>query len=262
MRTEFLERGWLRFPPSPSMAGWIEAARPAAMATPRDPAHAGWWRHGGSWFVGVHALPNDDAGAVPGGPPLAGPSVEFLAGYLGAAQPPWDRAQVSVCLPGYPRPTPGEPAGPFRYRMLRDAAHVDGLNGEGPPPRRRFLREPHAFLLGIPLVAVDAGMAPFVLWEGSHAIMREALGRALAGVLPERWPEIDLTEIYHAARREAFARCARIEVTTAPGESYLCHRLLLHGMAPWRGGETPAEGRLIVYFRPELARIADWLGLP
>ncbi|MFO1060016.1 MAG: hypothetical protein U1E53_23995 [Dongiaceae bacterium] len=262
MTTTFLTRGWLRFPATPAVADWIAAARPAAAAALANPAHAGWWRHGDSWFVGVHALPNDAAGAVPGGPPLAGPAVDFLDRHLGAARPPWDRAQLSVCFPGYPRPVPGEPEGPFRYRLVRDAAHVDGLSGEGPPPRRRFLREPHAFLLGIPLVAVDAGMAPFVLWEGSHLVMREALGRALAGIAPARWPEVDLTEIYHAARREAFARCPRVEVTTAPGETYLCHRLLLHGMAPWRGGAEPAAGRPIVYFRPELARIEDWLDLP
>lgn len=262
MTAALVERGWLRFPSSPVVLAWIEAARPAVAAALRDPAHAVWWRHGGSWFVGVHALPNDAAGALPGGPPLAGPAVDAVESHLGAARPPWDRAQISVCFPGYPRPVPGEPEGPFRYRVLRDAAHVDGLSGEGPPPRRRFLREPHAFLLGIPLVAVDAGMAPFVLWEGSHRIMREALGRALAGVAPERWREVDLTEIYHAARREAFARCPRIEVTTAPGETYLCHRHLLHGMAPWRGGAEPAAGRPIVYFRPELARLEDWMALP
>lgn len=263
MKTAFLTSGWLRFPPAPAMTAWIAAAAPAAAAALHDPAHAAWWRHGGSWFVGVHALPNDEAGRVGGGPPLAGPAVDFLAAYLGAARPPWDRAQVSACMPAYPRPTPGEPEGPFRYRIARDAAHVDGLNGEGPPPRRRFLREPHAFLLGIPLAAVETGMAPFVLWEGSHEIMRAALGRALGKVPPERWPETDVTEVYHAARREAFARCRRVEVTTEPGETYLCHRLLLHGMAPWRGaaGARP-EGRTVVYFRPLLADPAGWLALP
>src|SRR5262249_49580552 len=120
---------------------------------------------------------------------------------------------------------------------------------------------PHAFLLGIPLVAVDAGMAPFVLWEGSHEIMRGALVCAFAGVDPQDWSAVDLTDSYHAARRTIFARCPRIEITTKPGETYLVHRLTLHGMAPW-SGRGQAVSRTIVYFRPPFADLGDWLSRP
>jgi hypothetical protein len=59
----------------------------------------------------------------------------------------WDRAQVSVCYPGYPKPMDGETDGQHRFRRDRDAAHVDGLLGLG-QPKRRFLKEPHQFILG------------------------------------------------------------------------------------------------------------------
>jgi len=258
---DLLARGWVLLPPSPAMDDWIAHARPAAAAALEDPAHQHWFRHGRSWFVGVHALDNDNRGAIGGGPPLAGPAVELLGTWLGDAMPPWDRGQVSVCFSGYPRPTPDESPGRFAYRLERDAAHLDGLEARG-PQRRRFLDEPHAFLLGIPLVAVDAGMAPFVLWQGSHEIMREALVRAFAGVDPQHWSALDLTDIYQAARRVVFAECPRIEITTKPGETYLVHRLTLHGMAPWRGESRHAAGRTIIYFRPPFADPADWLSRP
>ncbi len=257
MLGELLARGWVLLPPSPAMDDWIEHARPAAAAALDDPAHEHWFRHGRSWFVGVHALDNDIRGAVGGGPPLAGPAVGLLRTWLDDAMPPWDRGQVSVCFPGYPRPTPDETPERLAYRLKRDAAHLDGLEARG-PQRRRFLDEPHAFLLGIPLAAVDAGMAPFVVWSGSHAIMREALVRAFAGIEPRDWSAVDLTDLYHAARRAVFAECKRIEVITKPGETYLVHRLALHGMAPWSGAGH-AAGRTIIYFRPPFADPADWL---
>ena len=260
MLAQVLARGWVLLPPSPAMDRWIEHARPAAAAALNDPAHEHWFRHGRSWFVGVHALDNDGTGAIGTGPPLAGPAVELVCAWLGDAMPPWDRGQVSVCFSGYPRPTAEETSERFAYRLKRDAAHLDGLEARG-PQRRRFLDEPHAFLLGIPLVAVDAGMAPFVLWEGSHEIMRAALVRAFAGIDPRHWSTLDLTDIYHAARRLVFAECPRIEVTTKPGETYLVHRLALHGMAPW-SGESHAAGRTIIYFRPPFADPADWLSRP
>lgn len=261
MLAELLARGWVLLPPSPAMDHWIEHARPAAAAALIDPAHGRWFRHDRSWFVGVHALDNDATGAVGEGPPLAGPAVELVRAWLGDAMPPWDRGQVSVCLSGYPRPTPEESPERFAYRVKRDAAHLDGLEARG-PQRRRFLDEPHALLLGIPLVSVDARMAPFVLWEGSHEIMREALVGAFAGIDPRRWSEVDLTDAYHAARRAAFARCPRIEITTRAGETYLVHRLALHGMAPWGDESCDAASRTIIYFRPPFADPADWLSRP
>jgi hypothetical protein len=150
----------------------------------------------------------------------------------------------------------------FRYRVRRDAAHVDGLRREG-VDRRRHLREHHGFILGVPLAEAGPGASPFVVWEGSHEIMRAAFRTRLAGIAPERWGDEDVTEAYHAARREAFEICRRVVVHARPGEAYLAHRLVLHGMAPWEPG-APAgpDGRMIAYFRPEVGGPDHWLNAP
>lgn len=253
----FAELGYEVLRPDPAMQAWIGHAGGQVDAVLADPANAKWLRYGGTWFAGVNVLPNNATGALPGGPPLSGPVVQRAREHSGLASVLWDQGQLSVCFTGYPQPMAGESEGVFRYRVQRDAAHVDGLRGVG-PEKRRFLAEPHAFILGIPLDAVEAGMSPFVVWEGSHEVMRRALAAALAGVAPEQWPNVDITEAYKTARREAFATCRRLELTTQAGETYIAHRLLLHGVAPW--GASSSRRRAVVYFRPLLPRLADWLG--
>jgi hypothetical protein len=260
--TTFFETGWCRFPHDPAVADWVRAALPAARRAVADPDHARWLRCGGTWFAGVHALPNDAAGAVPGGAALAGAAVEFIREALGLADFAFDRAQVSVCRPGYPQAMACESEAAFRYRSRRDAAHVDGLRREG-PDRRRHLREHHGFILGLPLVEAAPDASPFVVWEGSHEIIRGAFRARFEGVAPRSWGDEDVTEAYHAARRAAFEACARIELHARPGEAYLVHRLALHGMAPWApGAEAGPDGRMIAYFRPEIGGAGDWLNAP
>ena len=106
--------------------------------------------------------------------------------------------------------------------------------------------------------------APVVVWEGSHTIMRRAFAAALAGHAEADWPEVDVTDAYHAARREVFDTCRRVTIPARPGEAYVIHRLALHGVAPWaEGAGAEAEGRAIAYFRPELpGGIGDWLAAP
>ncbi len=263
---QFFERGWCRFGYDPALAEWAESARPVAEATLDEPAlRARWLRCGGTWFAGVNALPNDVEGAVPaqGVPPLAGRAVDFVADDLGLREIAWDRAQVSICFPGYPQPWEGESDAAFRFRRNKDAAHVDGLR-RSDPGRRRRLGETHAFILGIPLTRVAPDAAPFTVYEGSHELMREAFRERFAGIDPADWAAEDITEAYVDARREALERCARVEVHALPGEAYLAHRLVLHGVAPWGcSGET--RSRMIAYFRPELPACeapASWLARP
>jgi hypothetical protein len=151
----------------------------------------------------------------------------------------------------------GESDAAFRFRRDKDAAHVDGLLPVG-TDKRRYLQEPHAYVLGIPLNQCAA--APMVVWEGSHHIMRDAFKAALSGIDPENWAQTDLTDIYQSARKCCFETCNRREITARMGGSYLIHRLTLHGVAPWKNGDTcPDEGRMIAYFRPELTNIKNWL---
>lgn len=244
------ETGWTTFAFDAATFAWSQAAERAGRAALADPALAHWHQCEGTWFVGVDALPNDAGGAV-GGVALAGPAIDALA-----PLPRLHPAQVSVVFPGYPRPRAGESAAAFRYRQTRDAAHVDGIIAEG-PARRRHLREPHAWILGLPLSDSPAGAAPLVVWEGSHHIMREAFARAFDGVAPEHWGDVDVTGIYQDARRRVFETCRRVPVHARPGEAYVIHRLALHGVAPWSAPDGP--GRMIAYFRPLVERVADWL---
>jgi hypothetical protein len=256
----YAEKGWIKFAPDPGLDDWIEAAKPDALRVAADPAmQAEWLRCGGTWFVGVNALHNDESGSV-GGFPLAGQAVDFIHQNIEVAPIRWDHAQVSVCYEGYPKPWDGEDEAALRFRRNRDAAHVDGLHGEG-QPRRRFLREFHQFLLGIALTDSPAEAAPFVIWEGSHKIVQAAFAKALAEYPEAQWPEVDLTEVNMATRREIFETCQRVELPLKRGESYVIHRHALHGVAPWADGiKGPDEGRIIAYFRPaDEAQMQRWL---
>ena len=102
MADAFFERGWATFPLDPAILDWLDAAEEAARRAVADPAHSQWHRCGGTWFAGVNALDNDVTGTVAGGLPLQGAAIRF-AEKLVAERFDWDRAQVSVCYPGYPK---------------------------------------------------------------------------------------------------------------------------------------------------------------
>lgn len=242
------------------LLAWVKHVRTVVPNIVDDPTNAGRFVCGGTWFCGTNLLPNASDGSVNEGPPLSCDAVEFLRTHLNFNANAWDRGQISVCLPGYPKPMQTETEAALRYRISRDGAHIDGLMAEG-PSRRRHLREHHDFLLGIPLNEAGARASPFVIWEGSHRIMKDTFARALAGVPVARWKEVDLTEDYWAARRLVFETCRRIEVTGEPGEAFVVDRHVLHGIAPW--GEPSSDGRsekrIIVYFRPPLDDPGKWL---
>lgn len=251
---ELATRGWTVLPREESVARWAAAAHVLARKVTADPAmQARWLRHGGTWFVGVDALPNGADGAVEG-MALTG-EWRSVTGWTGPLHP----AQLSVVHPGYPRRDPGESEGQHRFRLERDAAHLDGLLPEG-AGRRRFLREPHAFIVGFPLTGMTLETGPFVVWDGSPAMIRDAFAAALSGVAPDEWAQVDLTDLYMATRRRVFETCPRRVVTAQPGETILAHRLSIHGVGPWPADvEGPEGGRMIAWFRPILPCPADWL---
>jgi hypothetical protein len=255
--TRFNRNGWLTFRPDAALSDWLSAAAPAALATRLDPANAQWLRCGGTWFVGVNALENNGAGAVNGSGPLKGRALDFCRhdlGFNGAL----DRAQVSICYPGFPQQDLGESDASFAFRLDRDAAHMDGLHAVGADRCRKML-EYQGFVLGIPITKADSKAAPLVIWEGSHHVMGEMLRRELAGVAPENWPNIDLTDPYQTARKQVFQTCKRRVIHTELGQAYLLHRMALHGVSNWqKGAKAGPEGRAILYFRPEVSR-DGWL---
>lgn len=248
-------QGWAVVPPEPRLLAWVKATRPAALATLDAPRHANWWRHGHTWFAGVNVLDNDGSGAVRGGPVLAGAAIEFLNRHCPDLA--WDRAQISVCREGYPIQD-GESDAAFAFRNTRDAAHLDGLLPVG-PKRQRHLQELHRFILGIPLTFADEHASPLVVWEGSHHLIKELLDRHLCEHDPQVWHHMDLTKVYTATRRRAFAECRRRIVTVPVGGCYILHRHLIHGVQPWRPqASADPVGRAIAYFRPEAKNKVAW----
>ncbi|MFN7223184.1 MAG: hypothetical protein ACK4MS_04145 [Paracoccaceae bacterium] len=236
--------GWSRIGPDPAIEAWAQSALPVARRAIADSDAP--WRCGGTWFVGVDAMPNDSDGRIAG--------VDFPWAALPLARTPLHRAQLSTIRRGYPQPSPDESPAAFRFRQLRDAAHLDGLLPVG-PDRRRMIREPHAWILGLPLTNIRA--APLVVWEGSHLIMARALKAALSPHPPERWGDVDITDAYQVARSQVFDTCPRVQLAVGPGEATVLHRHTIHGVAPWDGHET--GDRVIAYFRPMLASVQDWL---
>jgi Phytanoyl-CoA dioxygenase (PhyH) len=238
-----------RIGPDPAILAWAKAARPLAvqaLAATDQPL-----RCGGTWAVGLDLLPNAADGSVDGTP------LPWRA--LGLPPEPLHAAQLSCIHPGYPQPSPDETPAALAYRQRRDAAHLDGLLPIG-PARRRMVKEPHGFILGLALTGASKDAAPLTVWPGSSAIMRQALQAAFAPYPPDAWGDVDVTDAYQAARAKVFTTCPRVEVPLVPGEAVLLHRLTLHGVAPWSNGASAApEGRIIAYFRPLMPRVADWI---
>jgi hypothetical protein len=243
---EFDRNGFAVWENDPDILAWIKAARPFAQEALFDPVlRQKWFVCEGTWFVGVDALANEATGAI-GGVPLKGAVMEFIENRFGHF--PFHPAQLSVTFKGYPKPRAGESDAAFAYRLNRDAAHVDGILGLG-TPKRRFMREPHGYILGLPLN--EAAPSPLVVWQGSHKIFEAAFREVFAGLNQEQAHDLDITEIYQSTRRRVFETCQRIEVHATQGQAILMDPLVLHGVAPW--GEAPAikEGRQIAYFRPQ-----------
>lgn len=260
--SRLFSNSWCKFPFDPALANWVRHVLPTAKQARFDNAHKKWLRCGETWFVGVNALPNDTDGAIAGGPPLAGIAVDFLRDQPTITPLEWEAAQVSICYPGYPQPMTDESDAAFRFRRDKNAVHIDGILPEG-DKRRRHLREHHRFILGIPLTHYDETTAPLVVWEGSHEIVRETLRRCYADRPAALWGDVDITEVYHDLRNRIFAECDCVAIVVEPGESYLVHRLALHGIAPWQSpAAVDPDGRIICYFRPETASPEEWLEAP
>lgn len=239
-RSDGMVSGYTVFDHDDRVADWAAAALDASNALDLTPD-----RLGRTWHVGVDALPNAADGSV-NGIPLQRPW------QLKCSQ--WHPAQISVVYPGFPGRDPGVSEAAHQFRLRRFGAHLDGLLPEG-AKKRRHLREPHRFILGIPLN--ESTQAPLIVWPGSQLIMQAAFRRGYDGIDPENWGDMDVTEVYQAARREVFATCQPEPIVMKPGQSVLLHRHLIHGVGPW---DSDDQGkRIVAYFRPQFSDVRDWL---
>ena len=257
----WLENGWEIFPFEKSVIDWIKYAKPAAIIASKNKNHRSkWMRSNGTWFVGVDALPNNAKGIIKGSESLDCMALRQARNIAGSL--PLHRGQVSVTYSGYPQKSSNESQSAFNFRLKRDSAHIDGLKPIG-LTRRRFLIEPHAWILGLPIDENITGCSPTVVWEDSHKIIKRCLLSVFRGICPEDWHKVDLTKIYKEARKEVFEKCNRIELLANPGETFLIHRLTVHGIAPWiNKSKSNKKRRILIYFRPKLRQISDWLFLP
>ncbi len=248
--SDYTVRGWTVFEPEPAMLTWAQACAPVAAQLSGDPEHAHWWRCDGTWFAGVNVLPNAADGSVIESrvPILSGAAISFVRDSLGYGAFAFDAAQISIVTSGYPRQGIEETDAAFRYRVKRFAAHVDGLE-RIMPDRRRKLSETHGFLLGIPLGDTTAEEGAFVVWEGSHEVMRSAFRARFKGIPSSDWRSLDITDAYTEARRHVFETCTPVELAPGLGSAYVMHPLAVHGVAPWRGPDNAP--RAIAYFRPD-----------
>lgn len=255
---EFERKGWIKFEFDQHLEHWAKTANSEINLKLRNKE---FLQNGltcqGTWFVGVEALENDPDGSL-NGVPLRGPFKSLMESYKTCTL---HLAQVSIIFQGYPKPRGQESQSSFNFRLKRDAAHVDGLIAETPGGPRR-LKEPHAYVLGIPINQAPENASPMVVWEGSHHLMSSAFKRFFSNQNLSEWENLDIREIYFETRKEVFRKCKRIVLHANVGESYMIHRHCLHGISPWDPKTVSfSEGRKIVYFRPELEKLADWPNL-
>lgn len=256
VRTDYYQKGWCVFDYECAVQDWVDSTINEARAVVELDQNKHWLRHGETWFAGVNVLNNDPQGAVPNGIQLDCRALDFIK-RLNGKPTALDRGQISICYPGYPKPSSLESEVAYSYRLNRDAAHLDGVLKEG---GERFLKEYHDYILAIPMVEADQHASPFVLWSQSHSIVQARLRDALQNYPVETWADIPIQEVYQSLRKDIFKACERVEVHLKVGQVLLAHRLILHGTAPWRSNAAASkDGRMICFFRPASLDIEQWL---
>ena len=252
---DFEHKGWVKFKFDERVVRWANAANSKIISKLKNKEiFDNNLTCQGTWFVGVDALENDTDGAL-GEISLSGPFESLMKR---AEARGLHAAQVSIIFEGYPKPRDQESESSFNFRLKRDAAHVDGLIADFPGGPRK-LKEPHAYVLGIPLNQAPKGASPVVVWEGSHHIISKAFSSLFMNRDPEEWADLDVREVYTQTRKSIFEKCKRRVLHANLGESYMIHRLCLHGISAWDFEiKNFNEGRKIAYFRPELQHLTRW----
>ena len=229
-------------------------------------------RCGSTWFVGANFLDNSSNGNI-GTKSMSKFFFSNISKKFGPNIKYWDKAQVSICWPGYPKKDAKETKKSYDFRIKRFASHIDGVIPFG-SKKRRFAKEFHAFILGFPLHNNCLDCAPLVLWEGSHKIFRKFFKEIYEGISSNKISNIDITEFYNECRKKVFKNCEVKKITPQFKQPYLLDRHVLHGIDEWREKKNVkcspknhrllnslSDGRIIVYFRPVFFNPHDWINM-
>ncbi len=245
-------KGWASFPFDPNLYDW--AIKVHTLVTKKINSTEGQrkkLRCGDTWFPGVNFLENDSFGNIDGAL-----FPEKLLKFIKHHEPNFggifDKGQISICYTGYPRRMNSESKSSFDFRRNRYAAHIDGILPVG-KTRRRFIKEYHSFILGIPINQAGKEASPCVIWEGSHEIIKNELRKYKRLRKISNWGNEDITEFYNDLRKKIFSSCEVKEIWVPMGHAYIINRLSLHGIMPWNQKPKGDENsRMIAYFRPDL----------
>ena len=270
--TYFQQKGWRFLDDDGEFRPWINAAKRNIVSKFKNKQYdMGQLRSGSTWFVGINFLDNGPKGDIKG-VPFSSKIQSDIRRQFGSLIECWDQGQVSICWPGYPRRDLTETLNSFKYRVKKYASHVDGLIPTG-NKRRRFAREFHAFILGIPIINSTSHSAPIIVWEGSHLIFRDLFKTLYSGLSEFEVNNLDITEIYQECRRKVFSTCSASIVCCDKNRPYILDRHRLHGVLPWvdatrnlsvtsdtpRSEIDPLAGRAVIYFRPQYEHKLDWV---
>ena len=270
--SNFNQKGWCFLDNDDQHHRWIEAAKANILYkfgkrkyTKRD------FRSGNTWFIGTNFLDNGSDGNI-NGVSMSSGLWSQISGKFGQGVEYWDPGQVSIFWQGYPKNDSRETEKAFKYRLNKYASHVDGLLPIG-PKKRRFAKEYHAFILGLPVINSMAGSAPLVVWEGSHIIFRDLFRRLYNRVSETELRNLDITEMYQKCRTKVFSTCPIRKIFSDHNQPYVLDRHLLHGVVQWKTNKMhsskkcpndgiqfdPLSGRIVIYFRPSYKSPMDWL---
>ena len=174
-------QGYYVWPWRQDIFQWSQSLLTPARQAMATPEHQHWWHHQNTWFVGVNALPNNPHGQVAKGKAMMSWLQGLLETYCLHAPLNLDKGQISTCHMGYPQQDQDEPNQNYYFRKHFYAAHMDGLIPEG-KQRRRYLKEYHSFILGVPLTEHDAQAAPLMVWPNSHQRLQTWLLNEFANI--------------------------------------------------------------------------------
>ena len=227
-------------------------------------------RSGFTWFVGTNFLDNSSNGKI-GTKSFSKKIFKNILDKFGSNVQYWDKGQVSICWPGYPKKDFYETKNSFDFRIKRFASHIDGIIPLG-SKKRRFAKEYHAFILGFPIMNNFPYCAPLVVWEGSHKIFRNFFKEIYEGMSSNKISNIDITDLYNEYRKKVFSNCEAKKIIPQFNQPFLLDRHLLHGIDEWKEQKNDksilknkkvlnrlSDGRIIVYFRPIFTDPYDWI---